>query len=189
MIDLPRQIAKDAGLMTNPPGTRTFDDILWHTQARVRAYIAGLGIAQHHVDELAQETYLQLYRSMDKMPSDAPPELWVKGIAKSICLNHLRKHAPRGRLHRHALAEILANTTTRLERGLGQEGFESILEDCLAKLPPERREMLDLKYAQELSADSIAEQTKSTADAARVAMHRIRGGLRDALAQQLARHP
>src|SRR5687767_3369225 len=129
MIGLPRQIAhKDAGPMTNPPGTRTFDDILWHTQARVRAYIAGLGIAPHHVDELAHETYFQLYRSIDKMPGDAPPELWVKGIAKSICLNHLRKHAPRGRLHRHALAEILANTTTRLERGLSQEGFESVLE-------------------------------------------------------------
>jgi len=175
--------------MTNSPGTRTFDDILWQTQARVRAYIAGMGISPHDVDDLAQETYLQLYRNMEKIPRDALPELWVKGIAKNICLNHLRKHAPRGRLQRHALAEILANTTTRLERGLSQEGIGSSLDDCLSKLPPERREMLDLKYAQELSSDSIAEYTRSTAEAVRVALHRIRAGLRDCIAQTLARHP
>lgn len=174
--------------MSNPPGTRSFDDILWQTQARVRAYIAGMGISPHDVDDLAQETYLQLYRSLDKMPSDAAPELWVKGIAKSLCLSHLRKNALKGRLHRHALAEILASTTTRLERALGQETFEPVLDDCLAKLPPDRREMLDLRYAQELSSDSIAEQTKSSAEAVRVALHRIRAGLRDSICQQLARH-
>lgn len=175
--------------MTHSPGTRTFDDILWQTQSRVRAYIAGMGISPHHVDDLAQETYLHLYRSLDKMPGDASPELWVKGIAKSVCLNHLRKHAQRGRLHRHALAEILANTTTRLERALSQDAFEPVLEDCLAKLPPERREMLDLRYAEKLSSDSIAEQTRTAAGAVRAALHRIRAGLRDSIAQQLARHP
>jgi RNA polymerase sigma-70 factor (ECF subfamily) len=188
MIGLPRHTAQqDAGPMTNSPGTRTFDDILWQTQGRVRAYIAGMGISPHDVDELAQETYLQLYRNIDKMPADASPEPWVKGIAKNVCLNHLRKHAPRGRLHRHALAEILANTTTRLERSMSQEGFGPALKDCLSKLPPERREMLGLKYEKVLSSDSIAEHTKSTADAVRVALHRIRAGLRDALVQRLAR--
>lgn len=175
--------------MTNPPGTRTFDDILWQTQARVRSYIAGMGISPHDVDELAQETYLQLYRGIDKMPPEASPELWVKGIAKNLCLGHLRKHAQRGRLHRHALAEILANTTTRLERAMNQSAFEPALDDCLSKLPPERRDMLDLRYAQQLSSDSIAEETKSTADAVRAALHRIRAGLRDSVAQTLARHP
>ena len=189
MIGLPRQSPlKNAGHMTNPPGTRTFDDILWQTQARVRAYIAGMGISPHDVDELAQETYLQLYRNMEKIPAEAPPELWVKGIAKNLCLNHLRKLAHKGRLHRHALAEILANTTTRLERALSQDTLGGVLEDCLSKLPPERREMLDLKYAQELSSDSIAEQAKSTTEAVRVALHRIRAGLRDSIAQTLARH-
>ena len=173
--------------MTNPPGTRTFDDLLWQTQARVRAYIAGMGISPHDVDDLAQETYLQLYRSQDRIPADVSPELWVKGIAKSICLNHLRKHAVKGRLQRHALAEILAGTTTRLERGLNDQGFDSALEDCLSKLPPERREMLELRYAQDLSSESIAEQTKSTADVVRGALHRIRAGLRDAIVQKLAR--
>jgi RNA polymerase sigma-70 factor (ECF subfamily) len=175
--------------MRNSPGTRNFEDILWQTQARVRAYIAGMGISPHDVDDLAQETYLQLYRNMEKIPESAPPELWVKGIAKNVSLNHLRKIARRGRLHRHALAEILANTTTRLERIASQDALGAALDDCLSKLPPERREMLDLRYAQEFTSDSIAEQTRSTAEAVRVALHRIRAGLRDCIAQKMARLP
>jgi RNA polymerase sigma-70 factor (ECF subfamily) len=148
-----------------------------------------MGISPHDVDDLAQETFLQLYRNMEKIPEDVPPELWVKGIAKNVCLNHLRKLARRGRLHRHALAEILANTTTRLERMSGQAALDAALEDCLSKLPPERREMLELRYAQEFTSDSIAEQTRTTAEAVRVALHRLRAGLRDCIAQKLARQP
>lgn len=175
--------------MRNQTGTRNFEDILWQTQARVRSYIAGMGISPHDVDDLAQETYLQLYRNLEKIPEDVPPELWVKGIAKNVCMNHLRKLARRGRLHRHALAEILANTTTSLERLSSQETLGAALEDCLAKLPPERREMLEMRYAQEFTSDSIAEQTRTTAEAVRVALHRIRAGLRDCIAQKLARLP
>lgn len=188
MIGLPRPFNhEDAGVMTDQTGTRNFEDILWQTQGRVRAYIAGLGISPPDVDDLAQETFLQLYRNMEKIPDDVPPELWVKGIAKNVCLNHLRKLARRGRLHRHALAEILANTTTSLERKSSQDALGAALEDCLSKLPPERRELLDWRYAQELTSDTIAEKTESTPEAVRVVLHRTRAGLRDCIAQKLAR--
>jgi RNA polymerase sigma-70 factor, ECF subfamily len=190
MIGLPRpSTIEDACTMRNPSGTRNFEDILWQTQAQVRAYIAGLGISPADVDRLAQETYLQLHRNWDKRPGDVAPEFWVKGIAKNVCLNHLRKLARRGRLHRHALAEILANTTTNLERLSSQEALGQALEDCLAKLPPERRDMLAMRYTKELTSESIAEETRTTAEAVRIVFHRIRAGLRDCIAQKLARQP
>ena len=173
--------------MTIPPGTRDFAEILCQTEARVRAYIAGMGISPADVDDLAQETYLQLYRNLEKIPGDVPPEFWVKGIAKNICLNHLRKLARRGRLHRHALAEILANTTTSLERLSSQDAVGAALADCLSKLPRERRDMLELRYAQELTSDTIAQKTRSTPEAVRVNLHRIRAGLKDCITRKLAR--
>ena len=173
--------------MMNPSGTRSFEEILWQTQARVRVYIAGLGISPHDVDDLAQETYLQLYRNLERMPADQAPELWVKGIAKNVCLDHLRKTARKGRLYRHAMAEVLAGTTTSLERLVSQNGVGAVLEDCLSKLPPERREMLDLRYRQDLTSDSVAEETRTSADAVRIALYRIRAGLRDCIAHKLAR--
>lgn len=175
--------------MTPPPSARNFEEILWQTQARVRAYIAGMGISPIVVDELAQETYLQFYRNMEKIPGDVPPEVWVKGIAKNVCLNHLRKNARRGRLYRHAVAEILANTTTRLERLSSQEAFAATLDDCLSQLPADRQRVLKLHYQQELSSWEIAEKTQATPDTVQTWLHRIRATLTECVTRKLARRP
>ena len=76
-----------------------FDAVLAETHARIRAYIAGMGIARHEVDDVAQEVYLEFYKSLEKMPEDLAPERWLKGIARNLCLNHIRRCARRGRLH------------------------------------------------------------------------------------------
>ncbi len=173
--------------MTNPPGTRNFEDIVHETQARVRTYIASLGIAPSDVDDLAQETFLQLYRNLEKIPEHVPPEIWVIGIAKNVCFNHLRKAARRGRLHRHALAERLANTKTDWDRPSAPDAMGAALADCLTKLPAQRREMVELRYVNDLTSEAIAQKTQSTAEAVRVALHRIRAGLRDCITQKLAK--
>ena len=173
--------------MTTAPETRDFEEILRQTESRVRAYIAAMGISPADVDDLAQETYFQLHRNLEKMPSDVPPEFWVKGIAKNVCLNHLRKLARRGRLHRHALAEILSNTTTSLERMSSQNSLGAALADCVARLHKEQNRMLELRYTEELTSDQIAEKTRSTPEAVRVALHRIRAGLKDCITRRLAK--
>ena len=175
--------------MTNPPGTRNFEEIVRETQVRVRTFIASLGIAPADVDDLAQETFLQLYRNIEKIPREVPPEVWVMGIAKNVCLNHLRKAARRGRLHRHALAEILANTKTDWESPSAPDAVGAALADCLTKLPAQRRQMVELRYVNELTSDAIAQKTQSTAEAVRVTLHRIRAGLRDCITQKLAKQP
>lgn len=173
--------------MTRPPGTRNFEQILHQTEAQVRSYIAGMGISPADVDDLAEEAYLQLHCNIGKIPDDVPPEFWVKGIAKNVCLNHLRKLARRGRLHRHAVAEILSNTTTSLERLSSKTAKGAALADCLSRLPKERRDMLEFRYAQELTSDAIAERTRSTPEAVRIVLHRIRSALKDCITQKLAR--
>ncbi len=173
--------------MTRSPGTRNFDEILGQTQARVRALIAGLGIAPAEVDDLAQETFLQLYRDIENIPAEVSADVWVIGMAKKVCLNHLRKAARRGRLHRHTLAEILANTSTNFDRAASPDALETAVADCLTKLPAQRRDMLELRYVQDMASDAIAEKTQSTAEAVRVALHRIRAGLRDCVLQKLGK--
>ena len=45
-----------------------FETILRETHARVRAYVAGMGIAPHEVDDLAQDVYLEFYKNFEKIP-------------------------------------------------------------------------------------------------------------------------
>ncbi len=161
-----------------------FDQILHRTQARIRAYIAGLGVVAHEVDDLAQEIYLEFYRTGDRMPLEVEPERWLKGIARNVCMNHFRKTTRRKRLHRRALAEILAATESDLHVASNELDLESQLELCCAKLPPKSRQLLSLKYEQELSSSAIADAVDSTAEAVRIALFRIRSALRDCITRR-----
>lgn len=163
-----------------------FDSILRNTHARIRAYIAGMGIAAHEVDDLAQDVYLAFYRNLDKAPPDVAPQRWLKGIARNVCLNHIRRDARRGRLQREALAELLAGTETPTQRRASEGSLQIALEDCCRKLPQESRRLLDLKYQQDLTSDAIAQAVSKTAEAVRVALFRIRANLKTCVAEQLA---
>ena len=93
--------------MTQPPAEPVdFDGIVRDTQAHIRAYIAGLGVPRHDVDDIAQDVYVELYRFSDRIPANIPPKQWLKGIARNLCMNYFRRTSRRQRLQREALVEI-----------------------------------------------------------------------------------
>ena len=172
--------------MANTAFNLEFHAIMEDTQSRIRAYVAGMGIAPHEVDDLTQDVYVELYRNFEKMPEGILPIRWLKGIAKNVCLNYLRKSARRGRLHHEAMSELLQQTKTVVE-DLWEEGsITDILEDCVEQLPENRREILDLKYQKDFSSADIADALKSTSQAVRVALHRIRTIIKECVTTKLA---
>jgi RNA polymerase sigma-70 factor, ECF subfamily len=164
-----------------------FEAILRETQPRIRAYIAGMGIASHEVDDVAQDVYLELYRGLDRVPADVAPERWLKGIARNLCLNHIRRSARRGRLHREAITEILAQTNWEGDDPGMHDSVQQALEGCYNKLPDQSRRMLVMRYQSDLPSADIATAFESTAEAIRVALYRIRAGLKDCISRKLAR--
>lgn len=163
-----------------------FDAVVRNTHARIRAYIAGMGLAGHEVDDVAQDVYLEFYRNLGKVPPDVAPQRWLKGIAQSLCLNHIRRHARRGRLQRQALAELLAATETATHRHASEGTLQVALEDCCRQLPDDSRKLLVLRYEQDLSCGAIAQRLSKTAEAIRVALFRIRANLKNCVSMQLA---
>ena len=166
-----------------------FESVMQETHSRIRAYIAGMGIASHEVDDVAQDVYLELYKCWGRIPEDVEPARWLKGIARNLCLNHLRRRARRGRLHHDAVAELLAERESELEAEMadGRNSIGYALEGCLQRLAPKSRRMLLLKYEQDLSSQAIAAALESTAEAIRVAMHRVRRQLRTCIDRTLSR--
>ena len=82
------------------PQELDFETILRETQAHIRAYIAGLGVPRQDVDDIAQDVYVELYRSMDRIPPDLSAKQWLKGIARNLCMNYFRRNSRQiGRAH------------------------------------------------------------------------------------------
>lgn len=167
-------------------GNQEFETILRDTHARVRAYIAGMGVAAHEVDDLAQDVYLELYKNFDKIPPDVEPIRWLKGIARNVCMNHFRRNTRRSRLQRQALAEILARTQHQTEEPTCDGTLEGALDQCLHKLPEKSQRLVKLRYADDLTSDAIAQMMNSTAQAIRVALFRIRANLKDCISNTIA---
>ena len=173
--------------MSQAVDNASFEDVVRQTHAAVRAYIAGMGIARHDVDDLAQEVYLELYKGFDRIPADVVPLRWLKGIARNLCLNHIRKAARRGRLQEKALGEILARTQTSVEETFEQGPLTRALGHCFENLPEKSRRLLELRYEKDFSSPKIASLLEATAESIRVSLFRIRGQLKDCITNSLTR--
>lgn len=177
---------------TEPPGQAIprqldFHEILRLTQSHIRAYIAGLGVPRHDVDDIAQDVYVEFYRAIDRVPADASPTQWLKGIARNLSMNYFRRSTRRGRLHREALAELLWHAESDLngqQRDSASDARER-LGACFEKLPSASRKMLKMRYEQEMPSQTIAAKMNSTAEAVRVALFRIRAVLKECIGKPL----
>jgi RNA polymerase sigma-70 factor (ECF subfamily) len=163
-----------------------FQEIVRETQSHLRAYIAGMGVPRHDVDDIAQDVYVELYRASDRIPAEVTIKQWLKGIARNLCLNYFRRTARRGRLHREALAEMLVDLTYEPKNHWFEGAVETALEKCFEKLPKESRRMVKLRYENELPSQTIAEQLGSTSEAIRIALFRIRGALKQCISSRLS---
>jgi RNA polymerase sigma-70 factor (ECF subfamily) len=174
-------------MIDKPAASLNFDDIVRETQVHIRAYIAGMGVPRHDVDDVAQDVYVELYRFFDRIPPDVTPKQWLKGIARNLCLNYFRRTGRRQRLQREALVEIFLRAEQECSQSLSEGPIRRALDGCYEKLPGESRRLLALRYEQELPSHTIAERLNSTAEAIRVALFRIRASLKNCISKNLAK--
>lgn len=163
-----------------------FEQIVRETNAHLRAYIAGIGVPRSDVDDIAQDVYVELYRFFDRMPADVSPKQWLKGIARNLCLNYFRRTSRRSRLQREALVELMLRAEQESPVGMAEGSVRHALDGCYEQLSPYSQRLLKLKYEQELPSGAIAEKLQSTSEAIRVALFRIRAGLKDCILGKLA---
>src|SRR5262245_28738564 len=169
----------------DPPNGVDFESIVRETQAHIRAYIAGLGVPRHDVDDVAQDVYVELYRFAGRIPADIPPKQWLKGIARNLCMNYFRRTSRRQRLQREALVEIFLRAERKESPALSEGPVRRALDGCCEKLSPESQRLLALRYEQELPSHQIAERLQSTAEAVRIALFRIRTALKACIGKSL----
>jgi RNA polymerase sigma-70 factor, ECF subfamily len=156
-----------------------FWDLLLHVQQDLRLFIAVLAPSTELVEEILQATFLRCY---DILPKYEPRGLflqWIKGIARNLLREELRARS------RH-----LAMTGDRLETMVAdaclQDAAEAAepepgLQDCLERLAPHSRQLLERRYRENLPLNRIAQQFKKPAESVAVSLYRIRESLRQCL--------
>ncbi|MFT5469151.1 MAG: RNA polymerase sigma-70 factor (ECF subfamily) [Verrucomicrobiales bacterium] len=161
---------------------------LWtQNEAALRAFVRSCCPRAQEVDEVMQDTCIAAWRKFSTLDDPAAFGRWACMIARYELLMTRRRHA-RDRL-------VLAEDVVEL---LTEEGAEEIprrhrqllaLDECIEKLPRERRELALAAYAKDVSIRQMAVQLKRTEGSLYQLLARIRKELHRCVEQTLTSTP
>jgi RNA polymerase sigma-70 factor (ECF subfamily) len=106
-------------------------------------------------EDLISEVFLDVWRQADRFEGRSAVSTWLLAIARFKALSALRKK-PDEELDEEA-AEAIEDTSDNPEVSLEKKDKSAVLRECLVKLSPEHREIIDLVYYHEKSVEEVAE--------------------------------
>jgi len=109
-------------------------------------------------EDLISEVFLDVWRQADRFEGRSAVSTWMLAIARFKALSALRKK-PDQELDDEA-AEAIEDTSDNPEVALAKKDKGAVLRQCLAKLSPEHREIIDLVYYHEKSIEEVAQIVK-----------------------------
>ena len=161
------------------PGALSFDDLVARWKVRVFRLAGRFFPRPEDAEDVTQEVFLKVFRSLPTFRGDAPLEHWILRIATTTCQDELRRRQRRPEARTHDAA-------TLLERALAGKALDaaeataasSLAADLLDRLPPRDRVVLTLLDLEGFSAAEVADFTGSTRAAVKVRAMRARRALR-----------
>lgn len=139
----------------------------------------------HDAEDIAQEVFIKVYRSLDRFRQDAQLSSWMYRIVMNACIDHRRRHAPAGAAPFGEEAEQRMLNTP--EEGPGPEdrayGGEigQALECEIGRLPKGQRIVFIMRHHQGMKLCEIADALGLAEGTVKRQLHAAVHRLRDAL--------
>ena len=136
--------------------------------------------------EMSQETFIRVYVARARFDASRKFRPWLLCIARNLCLNEIKrkKAVTMESLDEYASSardesgEVLRSSADGADQILMAAERRKALADALAKLDPESREIVTLRFYERMQARDIAEVVGSTEGAVRTRLHRILKSMR-----------
>ena len=130
-------------------------------------------------EDVAQESYLRMFRSMEGFREEARVETWMHRIVTNVAITRLRS---RGRSAELVSDELLEDDVSPFpDTGVA---VRDQLERALDRLPAGQRTVVVLKDVYGLSCREIASELEIREGAVKVRLHRARKRLREEITEE-----
>ena len=160
---------------------RAFEELVIAHQHRVFGVALRMLRNRAEAEEVAQEVFLRVHRSIGDFRGEAKLSTWLYAIASRLCLNRLasgeRRIAHEGEETLARVASGDADPADEVERG----ELEAALQRAVAELPDERRIVVVLRDLEGLSYEEIAAALELPLNTVRSRLHRARMDLKNKL--------
>jgi RNA polymerase sigma-70 factor (ECF subfamily) len=131
--------------------------------------------------DIAQETFLRLWKQWEQGETILNPRAWLLRVARNLAEDHAKSSFRRNGTHPPQIMNgIRARAPLPLERLEREETFAQ-LREVLAQLSQPDREILTLRYALDYNANEIAKVLAITATAVHMRLSRARQRLAERL--------
>lgn len=186
--ETPERMAKSADKEHNPlverlvRGDRSvFDQIVGQHQQRIARLVYRLLGWSDEVDDVVQEVFLKVLKNLAAFRGQSSLQTWLTAITVNTCRSWKRKRLLRWKSLNRLYQGTCESSSVGCESNSDGETFEKVRR-AVQKLPGHYREVIVLKYLEQLPTVQIAEILRLNRNAVDVRLSRARALLKEKLA-------
>jgi RNA polymerase sigma-70 factor (ECF subfamily) len=180
---MPKDAEQELIIKCQQGDRQAFNRLVMQYQHLVYNFLYRLDSRMHNVEDLAQEVFIKVFRSIRKLKDVRQFKSWLHKIAVRVYLDDLRQ---RKRLQEHVIADdkvldIQAHPQATPAQVLEGQELQRALQEAIERLPEEFKLAIVLREIQELSYDEIASALRCSIGTVRSRIFRGRQLLRNML--------
>lgn len=141
---------------------------------------------KEEAEEVSQDTFVKIYKHLDKFKGDSKFSTWVYRIAYNSCLDRIKAYK-RNR-NTVGIDEFTENQVKTLETAfdlMERSDREKSVKECLRRMPEDDAVIITLFYYEELSLSEISKVIGLDANNVKVKLFRARRRLATILKERL----
>ena len=158
--------------MSDPDRTTSFLELLTAHDRSLSLYVHSLVPRDAAAEDILQQTKMLLWKHFDDFQLGTNFLAWARKTAFHQILTH-RRHKKREHLPLDEVSlEALGAAVSELAGDVSAK--QEALRFCVAKLPKEHRQLVQLRYYEDLEIEQVAERVRRTVGAVYRALSRVR---------------
>lgn len=165
------------------PNPAEFTEYWMRSRHVAGSFVRSMVRDEHAAEDVLQKVAIAAATHFDQYDREREFAFWLVGIAKRQVAQYYREHAR----DRHRFDDTLFDQLADAHASVAEELAErtTALNICMGKLNARGRQIIDLRYQQNLKPAKIADRVGTSATAITSLLHRLRVSLGECIKRQL----
>nr|WP_111683931.1 RNA polymerase sigma factor [Winogradskyella tangerina] len=147
-----------------------FKELLQLYKERLYWHVRKIVISHDDADDVLQNTFIKVYRSIDKFKGDSKLYSWLYRIATNESITHINKNAKRLQITNEEHQNLAINNL-KADVYFEGEAIQLKLQKAIATLPQKQQLVFNMKYFDDLKYKEIAEILETSEGSLKASYH------------------
>jgi len=157
-------------LQTASSRENAFRELMTLYKERLYWHIRKIVISHDDSDDVLQNTFIKVYKNIDKFKGDSKLYSWMYRIATNEAITHLNKNAKRYNMSSQEMQTKAVNNLTSDVYFEGDD-IQLKLQQAIATLPQKQQLVFNMKYFEDMKYKDMADVLETSEGALKASYH------------------